>query len=251
MFFKIKLIGFNFNFHFNFDSSRMHRSITLLLAIFISSLLHAQQAAFSLSDTMPCTNDTLVLNDLSTGSINDWQWIIDRNGQLDTLTGPGPHHIVPGAGAHIGLQLRVADTTSSDSISRIINLRPAPVANIFVFGQNPFCANDGVLLDGGFHESYQWSTGDTTGSIAVDTSGQFWVKVTAPNGCCTYDTLETTALPGPSVAISPGGSIDLCEGDSIRLNGGSHAGYLWNGMTGDSNFVANQSGTVVLNVSFG
>jgi hypothetical protein len=127
-----------------------------------------------------------------------------------------------------------------------INLRPAPFASIFVFGQNPFCANDGVLLDGGFHDRYLWSTGDTTSSLSVRTSGLFWVKVTATNGCSAADTVQTTAIPGPPVSITASGPLEFCEGDSVVLNGGNHVDYFWNGVLSGSSLIVRESRQVIL-----
>lgn len=56
------------------------------------------------------------------------------------------------------------------------------------------CANETVLLDAGNPgSSYLWSTGETTQTILVDTTGlgigiaTFWVQVTDPNGCAGED----------------------------------------------------------------
>ncbi|MEZ4687590.1 MAG: hypothetical protein R3B47_16475 [Bacteroidia bacterium] len=220
---------------------RTQSLLSLLATLFLAFGLSAQQAAFSLSDTLPCTNDTLILSDASTGSISDWRWIIERGSLLDTLRGQGPHAIVPGPGQQIRLRLRVAGSAGRDSSFRDINLRQAPVASIFVFGQNPFCANDGVLLDAGIHDTYRWNTGDSTGSLSVRTTGQFWVKVTSTNGCSGYDTVQTTAVPGPPVSISANGPLEFCEGDSVELSGGSHVDYYWNGLLSGDRFVVKKA----------
>ncbi|MDW3193318.1 MAG: PKD domain-containing protein [Cytophagales bacterium] len=37
-----------------------------------------------------------------------------------------------------------------------------------------------------------WSTGETTETIEVDTTGTYWVEVTLPNGCTTFDAITVT-----------------------------------------------------------
>ncbi len=63
-----------------------------------------------------------------------------------------------------------------------------------------FCWGQSSVLDPGSTNvtSYQWSTGATTPTITVDTTGTYWVYVVDNNGCSGRDTVEiTTLLPTP------------------------------------------------------
>ncbi|MFK7968720.1 MAG: T9SS type A sorting domain-containing protein [Bacteroidia bacterium] len=217
-----------------------------LVLILLCSTAYAQRASFTLSDTTPCAFDTLTLNDGSLGTINSWRWIIERGTTNDTLSGQGPHTIIPGAVATIRVRLWINGPNGNDSTFSDITILPAPAVNIFIFGQNPFCANDGVLLDAGFHTRYRWSTGDTTPSLLVRRSGEFWVEVTGANGCTARDTVETFAIPGPSISVIASGPLVFCEGDSVILDGGDHVDYLWNGQLGGQFFIVRESSTNIL-----
>lgn len=59
-----------------------------------------------------------------------------------------------------------------------------------------FCWGSNSLLDPGSTNvaSYQWSTGETTPTITVDTTGTYWVYLIDNNGCSGRDTIEIEAL---------------------------------------------------------
>ena len=102
--------------------------------------------------------------------------------------------------------------------------------NILDLGVN-FDACDNTLLevDQGL-DSYIWSTGDTTYSIQIDSSGLYWVKGTEGT-CETTDTIEVIIKPGISFEMGSdtffcGNPIELKVIDSVPLT------YLWS--TGDT-----------------
>ncbi|MBC6410173.1 MAG: gliding motility-associated C-terminal domain-containing protein [Ekhidna sp.] len=52
------------------------------------------------------------------------------------------------------------------------------------------CIDEVLTLDAGTGTSYVWSTGETTQTINVDTTGTYWVEVTTANGCTDFDDIE-------------------------------------------------------------
>jgi len=69
--------------------------------------------------------------------------------------------------------------------------------NVFLGNDTTICASQFITLDaGGAIANYLWSTGETTNSIIVDTTGyglgsfNIWVEV--DNGCISVDTIEVT-----------------------------------------------------------
>ena len=72
------------------------------------------------------------------------------------------------------------------------------------------CANEMVLLDAGNPGStYLWSTGATTQTITVDTTGiglgevDIWVQVTNPATCVSYDTINILFLDCTGIGEGP------------------------------------------------
>jgi len=69
--------------------------------------------------------------------------------------------------------------------------------------------------------SYLWSTGASTQSITVNSSGTYWLKGTNATGCSGYDTIIVSVNPKPVVSISPL-IPSICKGDSITLTASSN-----------------------------
>jgi hypothetical protein len=63
------------------------------------------------------------------------------------------------------------------------------------------CANGNVLLNAGSYADYLWSTGESTQTVIIDTSGigigtaNIWVRVTDINNCIGQDTVSITFDP--------------------------------------------------------
>ncbi len=90
---------------------------------------------------------------------------------------------------------------------------------------------DEITLDAGFNrDSYLWSTGETSQSITIDSSGTYWAKIT-DNGCEAEDTVEITVNPGVEVELRS--DTMMCNSDSLTLSAiHDTLSYLWN--TGDT-----------------
>ena len=99
--------------------------------------------------------------------------------------------------------------------------------------------------------TYQWSTGATTPTITVTTSGTYWVNV---NGACNSgsDTINVTIQPQPVVNLGP--DVVICAGQSTTLQSqGTFTGpaYLWNTGSTNPSINVSQAGIYWLQVSQG
>jgi len=103
--------------------------------------------------------------------------------------------------------------------------------NAQIIGGTSFCEGTTTLLGvDDTYRNYIWSTGDTTATIAMDTSGVITVTVTNENGCVgqTMAIIESQALPQPVII----GKSILCEGEVANLEVASNfVSYEWD--TGD------------------
>ncbi len=78
------------------------------------------------------------------------------------------------------------------------------------------CTGDSILLNAGAGRSwYDWSTGDSTQTIWVRTTGTYWVKVSDVH-CPVSDTVIVTTTPVPSVTNNPL-SKSICSGESTNI----------------------------------
>lgn len=127
---------------------------------------------------------------------------------------------------------------------------PEPV----ISGNLSFCAGNTTTLDVGLgFTSYQWSTGEISASIIVDTIDTYSVTVTDANGC-TGSTSATTTENG-ALPVSPGPitgpSIGLCQttGNIYSIDpvpNTTH--YVWTVPEGDT--ITSGQGTTSITVDF-
>jgi hypothetical protein len=120
---------------------------------------------------------------------------------------------------------------STASAPTVITVNPAPAApTITAGGSTTFCAGGSVTLTSSAGNSYLWSTGATTASINVTTSGSYTVQITDANGCQSTASAPTTvtvnALPAVPT-ITAGGPTTFCNGNSVTLTSSAGNSYLW------------------------
>lgn len=115
----------------------------------------------------------------------------------------------------------------ADSCRTTITI-PAGSLGAFAFdlaasGSLSFCEGDSVLLDaGGVFASWLWSTGDTTQTLRVTSSGRYWCEVRDGNARPGLsDTLVVTVWPLPPV---PG---IVRDGDVLRGTGAAGLRHQW------------------------
>lgn len=94
-----------------------------------------------------------------------------------------------------------------------------------VSGQRSFCPGASTTLDAGDYDSYLWSTGDTTQTIAASSEGSFSVTVSDGQGCSGEATVQVTQGTEPMPQIS--GQLSFCPGSSTTLDAGIYDSYLW------------------------
>ncbi|MCI5055640.1 MAG: T9SS type A sorting domain-containing protein, partial [Flavobacteriales bacterium] len=75
------------------------------------------------------------------------------------------------------------------------------------------------------YASYLWSTSDTTAAINVQFSGTYVLTVSNNDGCVEDDTINVVVNPLPVPNLI--GPDSICKGDTLILDAGSFASYLW------------------------
>jgi hypothetical protein len=107
-----------------------------------------------------------------------------------------------------------------------VNVYGAPTPpTITASGPTTFCAGDSVTLTSSSAVNNMWSTGATTQSITVTTSGVYSVTVTDPNGCTASASITVTVSNDPDFSLFPIGCDLLC--DTVKIPGpiGPYPGY--------------------------
>jgi hypothetical protein len=111
------------------------------------------------------------------------------------------------------------------------------------------CSGGAAMLDpGNVGVAYLWSTGATTQSISVTTTGEFWVTSFSATGCEATDTIEL--VPGIPPVVNLGADLLICASDPALLDAGNPgATYLWNTGATTQTIQAGNAGTYIVTVT--
>ncbi|MEI7802802.1 MAG: gliding motility-associated C-terminal domain-containing protein, partial [Bacteroidota bacterium] len=104
------------------------------------------------------------------------------------------------------------------------------------------CNGQPTALDAGnVGSAFLWSTGATTQTISVNTSGTFWVNVSNGN-CQASDTIVISIQN--AFAVNLGNDTLICNGQAVTLDAGNPGQtYLWNTGAVSQTLTVNSSGT--------
>jgi len=166
-----------------------------------------------------------------------YNWTV-TNANISNGQGTDVINFTPNGGGNVALQVDITDANGCSATGTATVTIGTLTATITPSGPTTFCTGGSVTLtaspSGG---SYLWSTGATTQSITVGSSGNYSVTVTNGAGCSGSSApVAVTVTPPPSPSISASGPTTFCAPGSVTLtaspNGGS---YLWsNGATTQS-----------------
>jgi hypothetical protein len=111
--------------------------------------------------------------------------------------------------------------------SASVNIDAVMASPISIQGDTAFCEGTTTILtaSAGFAD-YTWSTGAGGAMVTIDSSGTYSVVGTDNNGCLATDTITTTLLPLPAVAID--GDTLICANETATLTATPGlASYVW------------------------
>lgn len=111
-------------------------------------------------------------------------------------------------------------------------------------GSLSFCEGGSVTLTASIGTSYLWNNGDTTQSIIIDSTGNFYVQIADTNSCNNFSSIYNVVvnpIPNPQIILS-GDSI-FCTGSSVDLSILDIGNYLWSNGATTQSVTITQSGT--------
>jgi len=175
------------------------------------------------SDTTLCTGVPLMLDAGNPGST--YLWSNGMTSQTIGVTTSGTYWAVASVGT----------CSQSDTID--VTFLPLPIVNLGT--DTIFCPNDVLVLNAqNPGATYLWSTGETTQTIIIDTSGTYWATATNAT-CADSDTINVSILLKPSLGMD----TILCNTEHFRLHAQNtlpNCAYLWStGATTNSIVVEN------------
>jgi len=118
----------------------------------------------------------------------------------------------------------------------IPNILPTVIPKIEIDESSKFCEGDTVRLNvDKMGYPIEWSTGDTSSTITVTSSGMYYVDLDNLNGCITSDSVFIDFIPLPEPEIYGIGKNDFCIGDSMQLTADKiYPTYFWINSNGDT-----------------
>jgi gliding motility-associated-like protein len=107
-----------------------------------------------------------------------------------------------------------------------INLTFDAMPSVDLGQDTTFCSGGSITLDAeNPGASYTWSTGDTTQTLDVTTSGNY-IATAAFGACADMDTVNVSVIQTPVVNLGP--DLSICGGDVHTLDAGNPGStYLW------------------------
>lgn len=180
-----------------------------------------------------CPGDSLRLS-IGQNDLSAFQWHLKIEDDLFPVTGANDSvyfAVQPGL-----FVLQAIDTNGCSGFTD-----PFPVLfdpsneQVMLSGSNIVCEGQVVVLSLSAGTDYLWSTGDTSSSIIVDTSGFYFAQFNSIYGCPkTTDTVEIIINPLPEISLGP--DTTLCSNQVYILSPGpGFTSYVWNnGSTSDT-----------------
>jgi len=180
-------------------------------------------ANFTTSNDTVCPGDTIFFTNTSTGAAS-YSWLIDLT-PYSTAQDTAISVFAPGTYT-ISL---VADSNCSDTLHKQVVIL-APQTG-FLGNDTTFCQGDSLTITPlSTFGSYDWSTGDTTASITVDTAGSFILQVNDTNSCAAFDTIVVGVSQVPLIVVS--NDTTLCSTAGYALSVIDSLGltntFVWN-----------------------
>lgn len=217
------------------------------------------------SKTGTNTGFSVALDGVTKGSINcivdtNWTWY-RYDGTTSAIISFSNlsvgNHLLSILPTNTNLEIDLITITPNSSLSLTPLTGPCN-ASLFIPTITPssattFCQGGSVTLTATSGTSYLWSTGATTSSISVNTTGTYAVTVSNNGQTGTSSSITVTVNAKPSTTINTSGTTSICQGSSVTLTAPTGTSYLWSNGATTSSVIASTAGNYSVSVtnSFG
>lgn len=109
----------------------------------------------------------------------------------------------------------------------------AGIISLNLGNDTSICSPATVTLNAGTASTYTWSTGASTQTISVNSTGNYRVTITNAAGCSKRDTIHVTVDTITNAGILPS-TVSICAGQGANLSATGGNSYLWDHSLGTS-----------------
>ncbi len=194
---------------------------TLGLPLFYNGFLHMK---FVYRNACPGDNTSFLIPDAEGITSVWWDFGDPITVANNTSSALAPSHVYSAPGSYT-VRLTTWRGSTVDIVERevVIHTVPAPP----IPSDTVLCPGTTMFLRAGSPEyiQYEWSTGEVTPQISIDSPGLYWVRV-SDKLCTIADTV--VVLPAPDWQLTGVSDTTICSGSEVRLSVEGGATYQWN-----------------------
>ncbi|MCG3166594.1 MAG: hypothetical protein POELPBGB_02374 [Bacteroidia bacterium] len=225
-------------------------------ALLLCPFIKANASTASFTSTYVCEGSNTLFQSTSTassGTITQWLWDFDYDGQFDDGSGQSANYVFPASGSYL-VGLRIT-TDLNETVQTYLNVVINPVAvasftapEVCAGSATPFTDNS-TIASPGVIAAYAWdfdNDGNYDNGTGASASYQFagagtytvGLQVTSDSGCVSVTHGSVIVNPNPTANFS---FTEVCLGDSTHLTGsgtvssGSIVSYAWE-LNGDGQY---------------
>ena len=174
--------------------------------------------AISEPNSIICHNEEIILH--ATGA-NSYSWSTGETSDSIVVNSTNTYTVIAN------------DNCPSNTAQVQITVIPEKKIHIIEGNSIVLCPSKQVTLNASYATNYLWSSGDTSSSIVINTTGQYYVETTNGNCPSGFDTIQAISDTPPSAIII--GDSAICDDLELSLFAEGYGNFTWsNGDEGSS-----------------
>ena len=195
------------------------------------------QASISESVTEMCNGETATFTASCSSAHSNmftYQWNNNEEGNIIQVNDGAPYTVT------------VQDTNgcTTTALASVVIL---PLPQGVISGNTTLCPGESTVLTASGANRYNWSTGASSPTITVNTSGTYTCTFTNSYNCSMTQSVEVSVLDAPTVS----GELNICEGGSTTLTASGGASYVWNNGASTPSITVNNAGIYTVTATSG
>ena len=209
-------------------------------------VLTSPEAQFTIDDTIVCPNETVLVEDITEGSVSTYSWSFGADASIATSSSKGPHTISYATSGIKTIQLIVTNIIGSDTVTKQVEVKVNSLDTpTFIIPTDSTCLGADIYSISSIDnaEDYKWtvSSGGTIVGSAIDTlvevewnnPGIQFISIEVSNECISGISDSDSIFVTPNTEAT---FTDAVEGltvsfSSTSLNAESHLWAFGDGKT--------------------